>query len=371
MKSWLKKESVLVIAAGAALLSMLFVPPDKAYLGYGNRSVLILLFCLMAVVAGFREAGVLEWLSRKAVETAGDTRSLCRLLVLLCFFSSMLVTNDVALLTFVPFAVLTLSVAHHTELLIWTVVFQTIGANLGSMLTPVGNPQNLFLYAYYEMQAGDFFRVTLPVTAVSLILLLLVSRLVPKERLEIAEGRAITVHRGRAALFAAGFLVSLFAVFRVIPDWAAFLGVLALVLLIDRRLLLRVDYSLLLTFVFFFLFVGNLARIPAISDFLSRFIEGRELLSGILASQILSNVPAAALLAPFTERGTALVAGTNLGGLGTLIASMASLISYKIYGAFTAADKKKYLLVFTLWNLAFLAVLIAFTLAAGGALHFF
>ena len=357
--AWLKRESVLTISAAAALLSMLWVPPDAAYPGYVNTSVLILLFCLMAVVAGFREAGVLAWLSRKAVDASGTTRQLCRLLVLLCFFSAMLVTNDVALLTFVPFAVLTLATAGHRELLIWTVVFQTIGANLGSMLTPVGNPQNLFLFSHYQMGLGEFFRVTAPLTGASLLLLLAAGQLVPREPLS-KEPAPISepVDRRKALLSAAGFLLALLAVFRVLPEPAVLAGVLLLVLVMDWRLLGKVDYTLLITFVCFFVFVGNLARIPAVSELLERWMSGRETVLAVAASQFLSNVPAAALLAPFTENGAALVAGTNLGGLGTLIASMASLISYKIYGAYTGANRKRYLLSFTLWNLVFLGALL-------------
>ncbi len=357
---WMKKESVLVIAGAAALLSVIWVPPDRAYSGYINWPVLILLFCLMAVVAGFREAGVLSWLSRRASGTARDTRSLCRLLVLLCFFSSMLVTNDVALLTFVPFAVLTLASAGHTELLIGTVVFQTIAANLGSMLTPVGNPQNLFLFSYYRMGMGSFFRVTVPLTLLALALLLAACQLIPRRPLQKGDrGNAEAIQLRKALLSGAGFLLSLLAVFRVLPEVLVLLGVLALVLVTDWKILGKVDYSLLLTFLFFFVFVGNLARIPAVSSLLQDWMQGREMLVSVLASQVLSNVPAAALLAPFTTEGAALVAGTNIGGLGTLIASMASLISYKIYGAFSEADRKRYLLTFTAWNLAFLAVLLA------------
>ena len=349
-----------MIAGVAALLSMLWVPPDRAYGDYINWSVLILLFCLMAVVAGFRRAGVLDWLSQKALDSAGDTRILCRLLVLLCFFSSMLVTNDVALLTFVPLAVVTLAAAGHTELLIFTVVFQTIAANLGSMLTPVGNPQNLFLFSHYQMDPGAFFQVTVPLTALSLLLLWGTGQLVPKSSFQQKQrGQAVRIQPGKALLSGAGFLLSLLAVFRVLPDGTVLLGVLILTLAADWKLLGKVDYSLLLTFLFFFVFVGNLARVPAVSSLLQQWMQGREMWISVLASQVLSNVPATVLLAPFTADGAALVVGSNLGGLGTLIASMASLISYKIYGTFTGADRGRYLLTFTVWNLIFLAVLLA------------
>ena len=357
IRSFIRREPVLIAASVAALISCFFIPPDAAYLSYMDFRTLALLYCLMTVVAGLRQAGLFAHLAHSLCRRTGSLRALCLLLVLLCFFSSMLITNDVALLTFVPFAVVVLGMADRKKELIHVVVLQTVAANLGSMLTPVGNPQNLFLYSFYDLSLGDFIRVTFPVWALSLLLIAAACLLFDRSRMSVFLGEEPGIDRRGFRLYLALFLVCLLVVLRVL-SWPVMLGaVVAVLLVFDRRILLRADFMLLLTFVAFFIFSGNLARIEAVSALLRRLMSGREYLTSLLASQVISNVPAALLLSGFTDRSRELLLGVNVGGLGTPIASLASLISMKLYAHSEHAHTGRYLLEFTLVNLALLLIL--------------
>lgn len=358
----MKKEAVLCAAGLLAVISAFIVPPSAAYLDYIDYRVLALLFGLMLVVAGFQSIGFFRYLGDRLLAKASCTRHLCLLLVFLCFFSSMLITNDVALLTFVPFAVMLFAMAGEAKLLIPVVVLQTIAANLGSMLTPIGNPQNLYLYSTYAFSPADFVLHMLPLSALSAGLLLLCSILLPNRPLAAPAGQnsspAVKIPAaGKLIAYTLLFLVCLLCVFRLI-SWPVMLGILVCaVFFLDKKLFRSVDYFLLLTFVCFFLFIGNMQRIPAISDLLRSLITGRELLLGALFSQCISNVPAAILLSGFTDQALLLLYGVNVGGLGTLIASLASVISYRLYSGSRNARKGAYLKVFTLYNVLFLVVL--------------
>ena len=349
-KLW-KQQTVLCVAGIAALLSAVPVSFSVAAFASVDLRVLGLLFCLMSVVAGLRAAGVFEFLCRALAQKTADSRALALTLVLLCFFSSMLVTNDVSLLTFVPFAILTLELSGQQKHLPLVVTMQTIAANLGSMLTPVGNPQNLYLYSNYAMTPGSFFPVTLPLTLAGLALVILGCFAVPKQPISFSLPEQKSPDRIRLIHYGMLFLLCLATVFHLIP-WQLVLAVVgAAMILWDRKLLRRVDYGLLVTFVFFFLFVGNLGQMETVRSLLSQLLTGRELAGSILLSQVISNVPAAVLLSGFTENGAALLAGTNIGGLGTLVASLASLISYRLYCGVETAKPGRYLLLFTVANL--------------------
>ena len=440
------------MATVLAIISCFFVTPGREYLSYINWRTLILLFCLMAVVAGFAKAGVFRYISRKLSQRMKDTRRLSVGFMLLCFLLSMFVTNDVALVTVVPLTLLTMMRCSE-KAKIQTLVQETIAANLGSMLTPFGNPQNLYLSSYYGIGMGEFLRLMLPYTGVALVILLLQTLISPKEGLGgrareagtpeegaseagvlegrvkeagipergaseagIPEGRAkgavtpggaseagIQEERAKGAeapegknreaapLYESGenltgkdemyeealrekllrskgrlvsillygilFIVSMFSVARIL-DYRILFGIILITILVyDRSVLRNVNYTLLLTFVSFFVLIGNLGAMTQIQAALTQMIEGRELLTAILSSQIISNVPAAVLLSGFTDQGKALIVGTDLGGLGTLIASMASIITFQLYSLESGAKKGKYLLTFTLWNVIDLVIL--------------
>ena len=357
IRSFVRREPVLLIAALAAIFSCVLVPPDPAYLGYMDFRTLALLYCLMIVVAGLRQAGLFAHLAHRLCENVKSVRMIALTLVLLCFFSAMLITNDVALLTFVPFAVVVLGMADRKKDLIHIVVLQTVAANLGSMLTPVGNPQNLYLYSRYDLSFGAFVRATLPLWLLSLLLVGLACLALSPTPLRIFLGEEPGLDRRALWLYAALFAVCLLVVLRIL-SWPVMLVIVAAALLIlDRKILLKADFMLLLTFVAFFVFSGNLARLDAVDRLLRRLLEGRVYLTSLLTSQVISNVPAALLLSGFTEDWGSLLLGVNVGGLGTPIASLASLISMKLYAHSDHAHTGRYLAEFTLVNGALLLLL--------------
>lgn len=357
--AFFKKETILCVAGLLAVLSMIWIPPDGEYMGYINWQVLVLLFCLMSVMGGLQALGIFKAIANTLLHWANGLRQLTLLLVMLCFFFAMVVTNDVALITFVPFTILLLQMADLTGEMIPILVLQTIAANLGSMLTPIGNPQNLYLYTVSGMSPSDFVLTMLPLTLLSLFLLVLCCMLtkdVPLsgQMLPPMQGEAFSM-REKVTLSALLMLFAacLMTVFHVIP-YLAVLGIsLVWFVFFERDVLRKVDYSLLITFIFFFVFIGNMGRIPAMRDAIASILAGREMIVSFLCSQIISNVPAAVLLSGFTDQWEALLFGVNIGGLGTLIASMASLISYKFFVQADEKAKGKYMKHFTIMNILF------------------
>ena len=364
-KEALKKLDIVLIISGLlAVVSMFWNPPGKEYLEFIDVRVLCLLFSLMAVVGGLSQEGVFAKAADILSKKAGNLRTLSCILVGLCFFLSMFITNDVALITFVPMTIFMLQGCRQ-KVLIRVIVLETIAANLGSMLLPFGNPQNLYLYGKYNMDFAEFLKTMLPIWVLSLILLtVLLWILIPREPLQLCKMQPQKVlmqrHKRNVVLYGILFLISICGVLRLIPYYIVLVVVLAVFLLVQPSVLKKVDYGLLLTFLFFFIFVGNLSCLQMVQDGVQVFLEGRVVLAGALVSQIISNVPAALMLSGFTGEGTQLLLGVNIGGLGTLIASMASLISYKYYKATEGADGKLYFLWFTGLNVLFLLVLLLF-----------
>ena len=360
--AWCRGEAVLLTAAVCAAVSALAVPPSAAYLGYIDLRVLCLLLCLMAVVAGLQHCGVFLVLSQRLLAGEKNVRLLQLLLVLLPFFSSMLITNDVALITFVPFTLQILELAGERRRVLPTVILQTAAANLGSMATPVGNPQNLFLCGHFHLSVGDFFSTLLPYTAVSLLALSAGALVGSRQSVCVRFPQPAAIRRpGLLAVLAALFALCLLAVFHVVHYAVVTAVVVTALLVLAPALLKKVDYSLLLTFVFFFIFAGNIGQIPALRQLLAGWMDRSALLTSALASQVISNVPASLLLAGFTEDWRGLLLGVDLGGLGTPIASLASLISLKFYIRSPGARPGRFLLWFSAVNFGGLAVLLLLT----------
>lgn len=357
----IRREKVLAIAASCALISMLFVPPSRAYADYIDLRVLCLLFCLMAVVAALQSCRVFETLAQRMVGGNRQLRSIGWILVALPFFSSMFITNDVALLTFVPFTMLVLKMVGAEEEAALIVVLQTAAANLGSMATPFGNPQNLYLYAHYHMSSAEFFGTILPLVGVSLAALWLCGFMVSNRRIHVHfEHRAVITNQGKLVVYSLLFGLCLLAVVRIVPYPVATAAVAAVLLVLDRRILFKVDYALLLIFVCFFVFAGNMGQITSVNLWLAKIMDQNALLTSALTSQVISNVPAAVLLSEFTKQGAALLAGVNIGGLGTPIASLASLISLKLFAAEAKAETRRYMKLFFAVNGIGLMLLLGF-----------
>lgn len=347
--TFFQKETVFCVATLAALVSCFFVFPSAEYVSYIDFRVLAILFCLMLVVAGFQSVGLFDRLLPFLMQYVHTVRQLALVLVLSCFFLSMWITNDVALITLVPFAIMVLTKLERKNLLIPVITLQTISANLGSMGTPIGNPQNLFLYTVSEMSVMNFMKVIFPYLAFSLVLVILGCFYFPKTpvnfdaKASTTTASAYEAKNSRLLVFAHSVLLilCLLTVFRLLDYRITLAYVVVVLLLVQRTIFKEADYILLSTFISFFIFVGNLKNISAINLFLERIVNGQEVLVSILSSQVISNVPAAVLLSGFTKDYSALIIGTNLGGLGTLIASMASLISFKYYANTEGCDRKK------------------------------
>lgn len=377
--TFLKKQVVLVVAWILAVVSAFFVHPNSEYFSYIDWRSLGILWSLMTVMAAYQLNNVFEVIGKWLLGKVQKLWQLIFVLVFLCFFFSMFVTNDVALITFVPFAILILEACNCQKLMIPVIVLQTIAANLGSMLTPIGNPQNLYLFGLGGFTLGSFVKLMLPYSSLSLVLLIVCVVIVSKkeksieltnsannlllneqnsETVDTVESKKSSWAVAKLAIFTVLFLLSILTVLHVLPYYVLVPIVFVFMMIFERKAIAKADYFLLLTFCGFFIFTGNIARIEFINKMLLNFVGGREVLCGVVASQVISNVPAALLLSGFSKSLSDLIIGVNLGGLGTLIASMASLISYKFYAASKNSQCGKYLMIFTIYNLIFLAVLV-------------
>ncbi|MEK0306350.1 SLC13 family permease [Bifidobacterium favimelis] len=382
LKSLLKSETVLLIATAIAIISCFLVHPDRQYLGYIHMNTITQLGSLMLVVCGFQRIGVFHAIGADLLTRVHTVRGLALVLVALTFFSSMFITNDVALVTFVPFAIAVLIMAGLEERTFLVVTLMTVGANVGSMLTPIGNAHNLYLKARSDMPTSDFLMAMAPYTLVSAVMLVLVcwfafgrGRVSRLEHMDADDLRKSVLApnpdkiqpqvremqqggKWRIAVYLFLFVVCLLGVGKVIPQWAM-VGIVVLTFLAcDRQVFLHVDWGLLLTFVAFFIFIGNARRLPAFYNLVSGLVNVHPLLTSALCSQVISNVPTALLVSGFSDAWKDIIIGTNLGGLGTLIASMASLVSYKAVIKRYPTKKGRYLAVYTACNMVFLVVLL-------------
>ena len=359
IKQFIKKEPVLVCAWVAAIISSFIVPPNLGYIEYIDFRTLSLLFCLMAVTCALKELNIFKMAGVKLLSKVKTSVQLELILIMLCFFSSMLITNDVSLITFVPFAIGTLKMANLEDRVTFVVVMQTIAANLGSIVTPIGNPQNIYIFTKYSVPISDFFMAMLPYGAMSFLLIILFvvfRKNTPLNSLNTDNSTKIT-NKKMVVFYFVLFLLSVLSVGRVISVKVVFIIIVLSLLIFNKKLFKDIDYSLLITFTGFFIFIGNIGKISSFQSFISSFISGNEILTAVLSSQIMSNVPSALLLSGFTDKWMELLIGVNIGGLGTLIASMASLISYKFAAEFMPNKKSYYLKIFTILNLVFLLFL--------------
>ncbi len=367
MKNKIKRllsDPVLVIAWILALLSVFIVHPDAEYAGYIDFRSLGILWGLMIIIQGLRENSIFEKIGDFLLARVKKSWQLAAVLVFLCFVSSMLITNDVALITFVPFALMTLSSCQREDLMIPVIVLQTVAANLGSMLTPIGNPQNLYLYGLTGMGIGEFVLCMLPYSLIAIVLLAVALVFLPGKT-KTLENRKKDYNVVRQfgstkqiVVYSLLFVLALLSVLRIVP-WFVMVGiVLIVVAIMDGKILLRADYILLLTFVGFFVFTGNMGRMEPVKNALTGLMTGREFITAVITSQFISNVPATLMLSGFTENYRELLAGVNVGGLGTLIASMASLISFKAFSNDYKDSRGKYLITFTVINVVFLLIYI-------------
>lgn len=358
--NFIKKNAVMIIAFFAAVITSFFVTPDMEYFSYFDYKTLACLFCVLAVVCALKNINFFYMLAKKVILFFKTARMSVLALVYITFIGSMFIANDMALLTFLPLGFFVLSTTGKQEYMAFTFVMQNIAANLGGMLTPFGNPQNLYLYSAYNIGNMEFMKIMTPPFLLAISLITICCFIcVKNEPLKISD-EEISVSPVRVTAYMILFALAILIVFRGIPYWIGLVVIPAVLLFMDRRALKMVDYPLLLTFVFFFVFSGNMARIGAVRDFFSMLLEKSTLLFSILSCQLISNVPSAILLSQFTANYADLLVGVNIGGTGTLIASLASLITFREYVKHNKGKALKYLGVFSLYNFGFLIVLTVF-----------
>ena len=360
VKRFLKENVVLLVAIVAALITSFIVPPDEEYLGYFDFKTLSCLFCVLAVVCALRNIRFFYTLAKAIVRKFKNAKSAILVLVYITFIGSMLIANDMALLTFLPLGYFILHTTGKEKYMAFTFIMQNIAANLGGMLTPFGNPQNLYLYSKFNIPDAEFVSIMFPPFIVAVVLITACCLIfVKSEPLEIHE-KAAELPIAKTVIYLLLFTFSILIVFKFVPYQLGLIIIPLALLFLDRQALLQVDYGLLFTFVFFFIFSGNMSRIDAVRDFFSMLLEKNTLFFSALSCQVISNVPSAILLSQFTENYRDLLLGVNIGGVGTLIASLASLITFKEY---TKQDPKHtlgYIVKFTAFNFAFLIILMLF-----------
>ncbi len=356
--SFCKKNVVMLIAFSCAVITCFIVAPDERYLDYIDFKTLSCLFCVLAVVGALRNIKFFYMLAQKTVRVFKTAKLSVLALVYVTFIGSMLIANDMALLTFLPLGYLVLNSTGKEKYMAFTFIMQNVAANLGGMLTPFGNPQNLYLYNAFSIPTGEFMSIMLVPFAVSIALITLCCIIfVKNEPLEIAEEKR-TLPPLKTTIYLLLFALSIIIVFDTIPYWIGLIIIPLALLFLDRKALVKVDYPLLLTFVFFFIFAGNMARIEPVKNVFGYLMQQNTLLFSALSCQVISNVPSSILLSQFTTNYKDLLLGVNIGGVGTLIASLASLITLREYLKHNPNKFWSYLLKFSLVNFSFLAILL-------------
>lgn len=357
-----KKEVVLSIAIICTIITCFFVPIDKEYLGYFEYKTLVSLFCMLAVVAGLKNTNVFELVSKKLIGLFKTRRAVIYTLVYGTFLFDMIVANDMSLITFLPLTYLVLHSTNNDKYLAYTFILQTIAANMGGMITPYGNPQNLYLYSYFNIPTAEFFSILLLQSALVAVMLFIAGLFIKNEKLTLAKEENKPIKKKELIVYAVLFVFVILSIFRIVPHLITLALVILAVLIVDIKRFKYVDYALLATFCVFFIFSGNIARIEVIKNFIERIVTENTLIAGIVSCQFISNVPTAIFLSKFTSNYSDLLVSVNIGSLGIIISSLASLITLKEFLKHQPKKFKQYMGLFTLVNTIFLIVLVAVTL---------
>ena len=358
--AFIKHNAVFCITAVLALITCFIIPPDNEYIGYFDFKTLTCLFCTLAVVCALKNIRFFTIIARSIVRKSGTLRTAVTTIIFITFFGSMLIANDMALLTFLPLGYYVLNAAQKEEWTAYTFILQNIAANLGGMLTPFGNPQNLYLYTEFSIPTHEFIEIMFIPFAAATAMILICCLFVSNEKIVLASENNEQIPKLRASFYIILFALSIIIVFRVIPYWIGLIIIFISLLISDKKAIAKVDYSLLGTFACMFIFAGNMSRVDLIKDILSALLEKNTLIFSALSCQVISNVPSAVLLSQFTDNYADLLQGVNIGGTGTLIASLASLITLKQYTSLCPGKTKKYIAEFSLFNFGFLFLLNGF-----------
>ncbi len=356
--AFIKHNAVFCITAVLAIITCFIIPPDSKYIEYFDFKTLTCLFCTLAVVCALKNIKFFTILARSIVRKSGTLRAAITTIIFITFFGSMLIANDMALLTFLPLGYYVLEATDKKEWMAYTFILQNIAANLGGMLTPFGNPQNLYLYTEFNIPTHEFVKIMFIPFAAATAMILICCLFISKERIVLVSETGEHIPKMRASLYMILFALSIVIVFRVIPYWLGLIVIFIGLMIADRKAIAKVDYSLLGTFACMFVFAGNMSRIDFIRNILSSLLEQNTLIFSALSCQVISNVPSAVLLSQFTNNYADLLHGVNIGGTGTLIASLASLITFREYTSHNPGKTGYYVGMFSLFNFVFLVILL-------------
>lgn len=357
----LAHNPLLVISALAALVTMFFVPPSAEYLSYFNWHTLACLFSILAVIAAIDSSGLLEYVAHSLVEHVNSTRALVIALVLVTLCCSMVLSNDMTLVTVLPLAVVLLKSVNREAEIPFAFIVITLTANLGGMLLPFGNPHNLYLYSVFGVDFGDFVATMAPPLILSVALILVRCCFVKKAEFHYKKPESIRLSKPRVAIYTVLFALCIAMTVDAVPYLMGMVAIVVVLAITDRRVFAKTDYALVLTFVCFFIFSGNIAQIPAISQLFSDVLATcGAFVTSLISSQVISNVPSAILISHFSNDWAGIALGTNVGAVGTPISSLATLITLRQYQKSGLGNNGKFIARFEVYNFAFLIIVSLF-----------
>lgn len=357
---------ILIVAAIAALVTMVLVPPDDEYLGYFDWHTLICLFCILATLSAIGSSGLLDWVSHSIAEHVHSTRTLIVALVTVTLGCSMVLSNDMTLVTVLPLATVLLKSVHREREIPFAFIVITLTANLGGMLLPFGNPHNLYLYSIFHLTFGQFVGTMAPPLILSMVLIYACCRFVHTERFSYTKPDDVVISRKHALLYTALFVVCILMTVNVVPYLMGMAVVVAVLAIVDHEVFAKTDYALIMTFICFFIFSGNIARVPGVADFFASLLGSGAFLTTLISSQVISNVPAAILISHFSNDWAGIALGSNVGGVGTPISSLATLITLRQFQKAHVGGMGRFLGKFEVYNFAFLIVVAAFEMLVMG-----
>ncbi len=334
-----KNNIIFTIVVVIAAISCFFVPFDKGYLDYFEWNTLACIFLLLLIIAGFANIQFFEKVARIIVKRFKNTRSVIMCLIFVTYVSALINANDMSLLTFLPLAYIVLKYTNNQRYIAFTFIMQNIASNLGGMLVPTGNPQNLYIFSFYKMSLWEFLKIMALPTLMALVLIVIVCMFVKKEPLTYVDNTNNKLNVKKSIIYGVLYLITLLVVLRVIPWWIAMIVIVIAMAICDWKSFLMVDYTVPLTFVCFFIFSGNMARIPAITNLMESFVDKYTYLTAYISCNLISNVPTAVLLSKFTNNYAHLLVSVNVASLGIIFSSLSGVIALKEYTKVVRKEK--------------------------------
>ena len=340
--NWIKRNFIFTIVVIVALISCIFVPISKNYIDYfdGAGNTLTCIWGILIIVAGLENIDFFHKVARFIVKKFKSVRSIILSLIFITYISSLINANDMALLTFLPLSYLVLKYTNQTQYLAFTFIMQNIASNLGGMLSPIGNPQNIYLFSFYKIGLLEFFKIMAIPTLCALALIIITCLFIKKSPVEFQDDYDHKIHLPKLIIYAVLFILTFLVVCRVIPFYIVLPILIVVMLCCDYKSFIQVDYTIPLTFVAFFVFSGNMSQIPSIVKLMTKFADSHTFLCSYLSCQLISNVPTSILLSKFTTNYTSLLVSVNVDSLGIIFSSLSGVIALKCFLKYKPKDSK-------------------------------